>query len=208
MSGIAPAPVFGSFGGDSNKESASLELGRGKNADDDSSLNANAAPFEPPTVFGVASALSGSTASVGKFGASSSSSTSTNTSLGAASSAIPTQGFLSETPAGEDNPFLQNVQGSSSILSGASFTFSGGPNSIDSFSSSTTPSISFGGGLQSAPLAFGGGSGGMMFGSGPSGTFSGFGVPAATDSPNVDVETKKVGGAGGNSNDGDANDDK
>ena len=117
-------------------------------------------------------------------------SSSTDSSSEFALNAVPTEGGLLETPAGDDNPFLQNAQGSSSILSGASFTFSGGPDSIDSFGSSTTPSISFGGGLQSTPLTFGVGSNEQVFGSGAdSGTFAGFGfMPTANDSAKADAK--------------------
>ena len=165
--GVAPVPVFGDFGNAANADSTSLEFGQGN-----SSLNANATPFQPPAAFEAPSSLSGEL-STGDA-PSSSSLPGMNTTN---DKSFAGEGFIPEAPAGEDNPFLQNMQGSSSILSGASFTFSGGPNSIDSFGSSSQPNISFGNGMQSSPLAFGvGSSSGMAFGSSTDGTFAGFGA--------------------------------
>ena len=69
-------------------------------------------------------------------------------------------------PAGDDNPFLQNA-GSGGVLSASSFTFSGGPTSLDDSSTST-----FGG--------FGGTSSNIIFGQTPTfgatSTFGGWGT--------------------------------
>ena len=82
-------------------------------------------------------------------------------------------------PAGDDNPFLQNA-GSGGVLSASSFTFSGGPTSLDDSSTST-----FGG--------FGGTSSNIIFGQTPTfgatSTFGGWGTQQ--EQPKEDEKKKE-----------------
>ena len=137
--GIAPVPVFGTFGGSSSDE---LVLGAGSSsASDVPQLNPDAPVFEPPsfsTGAVTSSSSSFNTSSAGTSGDAGSGDAGSGD-AGSGESA-PTKGILA---AGDDNPFLQNMQGSDSILSGASFTFSGGPSSIDAFGSTEQTPIAW-----------------------------------------------------------------
>ena len=90
-------PVFGSFGADSAHGSNSFELGGDSEVsyDDSSSLNANAAPFEPPAIFGVASDFSGAS----DTGNSSVNSSSSNTTLPSSSTDSSSRFALNAVPA-------------------------------------------------------------------------------------------------------------